>query len=268
MAAPPAGGEQEWDGLNNFTPRARQALRLAREEAGRLNHNFIGTEHVLLGLIRLGQGTAVNVLTKMGLDLETLRSEVKKQVGVGPGQAPWSSPLYTPYTPRLIKVLALAAHEAKALNHTYVGTEHILLGLLREGDGVAGRVLTNLHVQIEEVRQAILRELDPSLPPWTGEADRSERPQSTDSLEPSSDSVDTSKRYDVYCSERHQGVIVYRNALFKGAKTLLQEGENACFSDFVELEQADGQRVFVARSSIIKFCPSLTPPPTPGGKSP
>jgi ATP-dependent Clp protease ATP-binding subunit ClpC len=114
---------------------------------------------LLLGLIKLGQGVAVNVLQKMGLDLETVRMEVEKQVGTGPDQKMIGN---IPYTPRVKKVLALAAKEAKALNHTYVGTEHILLGLLREGDGVAARVLKNLDVDIEQTRQEILKELDPN----------------------------------------------------------------------------------------------------------
>jgi len=145
--------------MNNFTPRAQQVLALARKEADRFNHNFVGTEHLLLGLIKLGQGVAVNVLQKLGLDLETVRMEVEKQVGTGPDQKMIGN---IPYTPRVKKVLSLAAKEAKALNHTYVGTEHILLGLLREGDGVAARVLKNMDVDIEQTRQEILKELDPN----------------------------------------------------------------------------------------------------------
>src|SRR5512136_2133568 len=147
------------ESMNNFTPRAQQVLALARKEADRFNHNFVGTEHLLLGLIKLGQGVAVNVLQKLGLDLETVRLEVEKQVGTGPDQKMMGN---IPYTPRVKKVLALAQKEAKALNHTYVGTEHILLGLLREGDGVAARVLKNLDVDIEQTRQEILKELDPN----------------------------------------------------------------------------------------------------------
>src|SRR6201993_677111 len=149
----------EESAMNNFTPRAQQVLALARKEADRFNHNFVGTEHLLLVLIKLGQGVAVNVLQKLGLDLDTVRMEVEKQVGTGPDQKMIGN---IPYTPRVKKVLALAAKEAKALNHTYVGTEHILLGLLREGDGVAARVLKNLDVDIEQTRQEILKELDPN----------------------------------------------------------------------------------------------------------
>jgi ATP-dependent Clp protease ATP-binding subunit ClpC len=145
--------------MNNFTPRAQQVLALARKEADRFHHNYVGTEHLLLGLINLGQGVAVNVLQKLGLDLETVRNAVEKQVGKGPAAKPSGS---IPYTPRVKKVLALAGKEARALNHSYVGTEHILLGLLREGDGVAARVLKSLDVDIERCREEILSELDPN----------------------------------------------------------------------------------------------------------
>ncbi len=146
---------------NNFTPRAQQVLALARKEADRFHHNYVGTEHLLLGLINLGQGVAVNVLQKMGLDLETVRSAVEKQVGTGPDAKPAGN---IPYTPRVKKVLDLARREAKALNHSYVGTEHILLGLLREGEGVAARVLKSLNVDIESTRNQVLSELDPNFP--------------------------------------------------------------------------------------------------------
>ena len=145
--------------MNNFTPRAQQVLALARKEADRFNHNYVGTEHLLLGLIKLGQGVAVNVLQKMGLDLVTVRAEVEKQVGTGPDTKMAGN---IPYTPRVKKVLALADKEAKTLNHSYVGTEHLLLGLLREGDGVAARVLKSLDIDIERTRMEVLKELDPS----------------------------------------------------------------------------------------------------------
>jgi ATP-dependent Clp protease ATP-binding subunit ClpC len=158
--------------MNNFTPRAQQVLALARKEADRFHHNYVGTEHILLGLIKLGQGVAVSVLQKMGLDLETVRGAVEKQVGTGQETKTSGS---IPYTPRVKKVLALAGKEAKALNHSYVGTEHILLGLLREGEGVAARVLKSLDIDIERTRNEILRELDPQFsggegnPPGGGE---------------------------------------------------------------------------------------------------
>ena len=156
--------------MNNFTPRAQQVLALARKEADRFNHNYVGTEHLLLGLIKLGQGVAVNVLQKLGLDLETVRIEVEKQVGSGPDTKMSGN---IPYTPRVKKVLALAGKEAKALNHSYVGTEHILLGLLREGDGVAARVLKTLEVDIERTRNEVLKELDPNFSSNEGESEES-----------------------------------------------------------------------------------------------
>jgi ATP-dependent Clp protease ATP-binding subunit ClpC len=157
--------------MNNFTPRAQQVLALARKEADRFNHNYVGTEHLLLGLIKLGQGVAVNVLQKLGLDLETVRIEVEKQVGSGPDTKMSGN---IPYTPRVKKVLALAGKEAKALNHSYVGTEHILLGLLREGDGVAARVLKTLEVDIERTRNEVLKELDPNFASGEQEGEETE----------------------------------------------------------------------------------------------
>jgi len=145
--------------MNNFTPRAQQVLALARKEAERFNHNYIGTEHVLLGLIKLGQGVAVSVLQRMGLDLESVRMEVEKEVGMGPDQKTSAN---IPYTPRVKKVLALANKEAKQLNHSYVGTEHILLGLLREGEGMAARVLTSLKIDLQTTRNEVLAEIDPN----------------------------------------------------------------------------------------------------------
>jgi len=160
------------ESMSNFTPRAQQVLALARKEADRFNHNFVGTEHLLLGLIKLGQGVAVNVLQKLGLDLDTVRMEVEKEVGTGPDQKVMGP---IPYTPRVKKVLALAGKEAKNLNHTYVGTEHILLGLLREGDGVAAKVLKALDVDLEQTRQEILKELDPNFVPEEGSGEGEEK---------------------------------------------------------------------------------------------
>jgi ATP-dependent Clp protease ATP-binding subunit ClpC len=177
------------EAMSNFTPRAQQVLALARKEADRLNHNFLGTEHLLLGLIKLGQGVAVNVLTKMGLDLETVRLEVEKQVGTGPDQKMIGN---IPYTPRVKKVIALAQKEAKNLNHTYVGTEHLLLGLLREGDGVAAKVLRSLDVDIEVARQETLKELDPN---FTGQP--GEEPQQPGEPSPEKAAAGTEKKGDV-----------------------------------------------------------------------
>src|ERR1700756_4229432 len=154
--------------MNDFTPRAQQVLALAIKEAERFNHNYVGTEHLLLGLIKLGQGVAVNVLQKMGLDLERVRLEVEKHVGSHPATNMIGN---IPYTPRVKKVLVLAGREAKALHHSYVGTEHILLGLLREGEGVAARVLKSLEVDPARTRNEILNELDPNFTPPESEAE-------------------------------------------------------------------------------------------------
>ena len=140
--------------MSDFTPRVQQVLALARQEAERFNHNYVGTEHLLLGLIKLGQGVAVNVLERMGLDLEGVRMEVEKRVGSHPEAKMVGN---IPYTPRVKKVLVLAGKEAKALNHSYVGTEHLLLGLLREGEGIAARVLKSLEVDPVRTRNEILK---------------------------------------------------------------------------------------------------------------
>src|SRR6202521_2249026 len=160
--------------MNNFTPRAQQVLALASKEAGRFNHNYVGTEHLLLGLIKLGEGVAVNVLQKMGLDLEIVRKEVEKHVDPRPETKMIGN---IPYTPRVKKVLALAGKEAQALHHSYVGTEHILLGLLREGEGVAARVLKSLEVDPARTRNEVLKALDPNFTPPESEA---ESPQQGD----------------------------------------------------------------------------------------
>jgi hypothetical protein len=250
----------------HFTPRAQQVLALARKEAERLHHNFVGTEHLLLGIIclgqGLGQGTAVDVLNRLGLDLNKVREEVEKQVGPGPDQLISGM---IPYTPRVKKVLALAAKEAKNLNHTYVGTEHILLGLLGEGDGVAARVLKNFGVDLEKTRQEILKQLDPNFPASTGETEASAagsaplqpKPESSRSATapaPRREAIDLSKRYDVYCSERDREILVYRNVRFKGTKMLLPRNQYDVLTEFVELEQAQGGTLFVSRVSIVKFC--------------
>ncbi len=234
--------------MSNFTPRAQRTLALARKEADRFNHNFVGTEHLLLGLAALNQGTAVTVLGKMGVNLQTVRAEVEKQVGTGPDQKMIGN---IPYTPRVKKVLALAAKEAKALNHTYVGTEHILLGLLREGDGVAARVLRNLDVDIEQTRQEILKELDPDYQIQQTSETGEPKTMITKSVP---EAIDTTKRYDVYCRETSGKIVVYREALFKGVRSLLPRSEHDGSSPFVELERKDGSSVFIAKNSIVRFC--------------
>ena len=147
--------------MKNFTARAQQVLAFAREEADRFQHNYVGTEHLLLGLLKLGEGVAVDALQKMGLDPEIVRSTVEKQVGLG---TEGKSSGNIPYTPRAKKVFALAGKEAKNLSHSYIGTEHLLLGLLDEGESVAARVLKSLDIDIERTRSEILKLVDPNLP--------------------------------------------------------------------------------------------------------
>jgi ATP-dependent Clp protease ATP-binding subunit ClpC len=148
--------------MDNFTPQAQQVLQLARKEADRFNHGYVGTEHILLGLIALGHGVAVNALQSLGIDLASVRLEVEKAVGTGPETKTIGN---IPFTPRAKKVLALSASEARGLGHSYVGTEHILLGLLREGEGIAARVLENLGVDLDETRYEIMKTLDPNYDP-------------------------------------------------------------------------------------------------------
>ncbi|SCA62381.1 Probable ATP-dependent Clp protease ATP-binding subunit [Chlamydiales bacterium SCGC AG-110-M15] len=143
--------------FDKFTNRAKQVIKLAKKEAQRLNHNYLGTEHVLLGLLKLGQGVAVNVLRNLNIDFETVRSEVEKLVGYGPEIQVYGDPALTG---RVKKVFEFANEEAANLNHNYVGTEHLLLGLLRQTDGVAAQVLENLNVNLKEVRKEILKELE------------------------------------------------------------------------------------------------------------
>src|SRR5258707_699190 len=132
-----------------FTDRARKVMQLANQEAQRFNHEYIGTEHVLLGLIREGSGVAANVLKRLGLNLETIRVEVQKLVPPRPDSVTKS---HLPQTPRTKKAVEFAADEARKLGHHYVGTEHLLLGLLRKKEGLAAQVLLNLGLTLEAVR--------------------------------------------------------------------------------------------------------------------
>lgn len=143
--------------FDKFTNRAKQVIKLAKKEAQRLNHNYLGTEHVLLGLLKLGQGVAVNVLRNLNIDFDTVRAEVEKLVGYGPEIQVYGDPALTG---KVKKVFEYANEEAANLNHNYVGTEHLLLGLLRQTDGVAAQVLENLNVNLKEVRKEVLKELE------------------------------------------------------------------------------------------------------------
>ncbi len=147
--------------FNRFTERARKVIVLAKEEAKRFNHDYIGTEHLLLGLIREGEGVAAAVLQKLGLDLESIRIEIEKVVQPGPQTQVMGD---IPFTPRSKKALELAAEEARALGHNYIGTEHLLLGLIREGEGVAYRVFLNMGVDLERVRNEVMELLGSGIP--------------------------------------------------------------------------------------------------------
>src|SRR6201747_1817046 len=139
-----------------FTDRARKVMQLANQEAQRFNHEYIGTEHILLGLVKEGSGVAANVLKNLDIDLRKIRLEVEKIVQTGSGQQDMVTLGKLPQTPRAKKVIEYSIEEARNLNHNYVGTEHLLLGLLREHDGVAAQVLMNLNLKLEEVREEVL----------------------------------------------------------------------------------------------------------------
>src|ERR671922_180927 len=139
--------------FERFTDRARRVVVLAQEEARMLNHNYIGTEHILLGLIHEGEGVAAKALESLGIALEGVRQQVEEIIGQGQ-QAPSG---HIPFTPRAKKVLELSLREALQLGHNYIGTEHILLGLIREGEGVAAQVLVKLGADMQKVRQTVLQ---------------------------------------------------------------------------------------------------------------
>jgi hypothetical protein len=141
--------------FERFTDRARRVVVLAQEEARMLNHHHIGTEHVLLGLIHEGEGVAAKALESLGISLEAVRQQVEEIIGRGQ-QAPTA---HIPFTPRAKQVLKLAQREALALGHNYIGTEHILLGLIREGEGVAALVLVRLGADLNPVRQRVIQVL-------------------------------------------------------------------------------------------------------------
>jgi hypothetical protein len=139
--------------FERFTDRARRVVVLAQEEARHLDHNYIGTEHILLGLIHEGEGVAARALTELDISLEAVRTKVQEMIGHG-DEAPSG---HIPFTPRAKKVLELSLREALALGHNYIGTEHILLGLIREGEGVAAQVLIELGGSLDRVRQQVIQ---------------------------------------------------------------------------------------------------------------
>jgi hypothetical protein len=147
--------------FERFTDRARRVVVLAQEEARLLNHNHIGTEHILLGLIHEGEGVAYVALTELGISLDAVRAQVEAEIGQG-SEAPSG---HIPFTPRAKKVLELSLREALGLSHNYIGTEHILLGLIREGEGVAARVLVGLGADLDRVRRQVVQLLAGSAGP-------------------------------------------------------------------------------------------------------
>jgi ATP-dependent Clp protease ATP-binding subunit ClpC len=152
--------------FERFTERARQVVVLAQDEARLLKHNYIGTEHILLGLLREEEGLAARVLGSLDITVEEVRAQIARVIGQG------DEPVRTgqiPFTPRAKKVLELALKEALALNHKYIGTEHVLLGLVRESEGVAARILLDFDVDAEKVRKAIIRMLGGAQPPPPGD---------------------------------------------------------------------------------------------------
>ena len=149
----PDYGSEKWAAYDRFTDRAEKVMALARDEAERLKHDYIGTEHILLGLAKEGCGVAANVLEALGVDLGQIRTEVEALVKPAPESLPKSS---MPLTPRARKVLGYAIEEARTLKHNYVGTEHLLLGLLREEEGLAAQVLLNLGLTLDRIRAEVL----------------------------------------------------------------------------------------------------------------
>ncbi|OUW25814.1 MAG: ATP-dependent Clp protease ATP-binding subunit ClpC, partial [Synechococcus sp. TMED169] len=150
--------------FERFTEKAIKVIMLAQEEARRLGHNFVGTEQILLGLIGEGTGVAAKVLKSMGVNLKDARVEVEKIIGRGSGFVA----VEIPFTPRAKRVLELSLEEARQLGHNYIGTEHLLLGLIREGEGVAARVLENLGVDLAKVRTQVIRMLGETAEVATG----------------------------------------------------------------------------------------------------
>ena len=139
--------------FDRFTDRAKKVMNLARQEAQRFNHEYLGTEHILLGLVQEGSGVAANVLKQLSIDLDKIRVEVEKIVKTGPSMVTMGQ---LPFTPKAKKVLELSLEEASNLGHNYIGTEHILLGLIKENEGIAAQVLMNLGVKLEDVREEVL----------------------------------------------------------------------------------------------------------------
>jgi ATP-dependent Clp protease ATP-binding subunit ClpC len=160
--------------FERFTDRARRVVVLAQEESRKLNHNYIGTEHLLLGLLHEGEDVGAQALRSMGISLEAVRAQVEEFIGKGQTEAPG----HIPFTPRAKKVLELSLRESKQLGHNYIGTEHILLGVIREGEGVAAQVLQKLGAELSKVRQQVVQLLS-GFPGSLSTSVLGDRPQAT-----------------------------------------------------------------------------------------
>jgi ATP-dependent Clp protease ATP-binding subunit ClpA len=230
-----------------LTPRAERLLQLANSHALRLNHNLLGTEHLLLGLASLREGRAISILDQMGIDLAELRARLEKEIEPGPSQGARHEKAQL--TPRVEQVLALAAREAKAFHRDYAGTEDILLGIVSEGEGIAARLLHAAGVEAGGVRQAV-RERSLA-------AAEAERPADSDWPNPSTVAfgfIESEKTYDVYCQEKGEDLTVYSGVRFKGVRKLFSTDEAAELSpEYVELENADGKVIYICSSCILKF---------------
>ncbi len=200
--------------FDNFTNRAKQVIKLAKREAQRLNHNYLGTEHVLLGLMKLGQGIAVNVLKNLNIEYDTLLAEVELIVGYGPEIQVYGDPALTS---KVKKVFEYAKEEALSLNHNYVGTEHLLLALIRLQDGVAAQILENLNVVLKDIRKEILKELETfnlQVPPVTLGSGQGQKNQERTSTAAGSEKMHALKAYGhdltEMCREGHLDPVIGR----------------------------------------------------------
>jgi ATP-dependent Clp protease ATP-binding subunit ClpC len=204
-----------------FTDRARKVMQLANQEAQRFNHEYVGTEHVLLGLIKEGSGVAANVLRNLDVDLRKIRNEIEKIVQAGPEMVTMGK---LPQTPRAKKVIEYAIEEARNLNHNYVGTEHLLLGLLREQEGVAAQVLMNLNLKLEEVREEVLNLLGHGMDAG-GESERGATSKGNKSKTPALDSFGRDLT-DLARQGKLDPVIGRQNEIERVIQVLSRRGKN------------------------------------------
>ena len=215
--------------FQRFTDRARQVVVLAQVEARRLDHNWIGTEHILLGLIDEGGGVAAKALESLGISLDAARQQVEEIIGRGQ-QAPSG---HIPFTPRAKKVLELSLRESQQLGHDYIGTEHVLLGLLREGDGVAAQVLVRLGADLDRVRQQVIRLLHgyPAEEPGPGVEVRPEMTEQRAGIGPDTSDLDeqieaarAGKQAAIDAQDFEQAVLLrHRETQLRAAKAARQE---------------------------------------------